>query len=60
MNFHNEVTFSNKNKSARSQEELLIKLLIAIRKDIGLSARDKISTFNFHLMGSAPKDNKEK
>lgn len=55
MNFHDEVKFSNKNKSAERHDQLLKKLLLAIRKDIGLAAKDDIANFNFHLIGSAPK-----
>jgi hypothetical protein len=55
MDFHDEVKFSNKNKSVERHDELLKELLIAIRKDIGLSVRDSINTFNFHLIGSGPK-----
>jgi hypothetical protein len=54
MNFHDEIKFSNKNKSIARHDTLLKELLIAIRKDIGLSAKDNIDTFNFHLIGSAP------
>jgi hypothetical protein len=55
MNFHDEVKFSNKNKRTESHDRLLKELLIAIRKDIKLSSRDNAATFNFHLVGSAPK-----
>ena len=56
MRFHDEVTFSNKNKIAEKHDQLLKELLIAIRKDIKLSSKDNAETFNFHLIGSAPKD----
>lgn len=55
MNFHDEVKFSNKNKSIERHDQLLKELLLAIRKDIGLSVKDDIKSFNFHLIGSAPK-----
>lgn len=55
MEFHDEVKFSNPNKSANKHDELLVKLLLQIRKDIGVSGRDDNKTFNFHLIGSAPK-----
>ena len=55
MKFHDEVKFSNPNKSANKHDELLVKLLLEIRKDIGISGRDDNKTFNFHLIGSAPK-----
>lgn len=59
MNFHDEVKFSNKNRSIERHDRLLKELLIVIRKDIGLSAKDNINTFDFHLIGSAPKNKKE-
>lgn len=55
MEFHDEVKFSNLNKSVNKHDELLVKLLLQIRKDIGVSGRDDNKTFNFHLIGSAPK-----
>ena len=55
MNFHNEVKYSNPNKSQERHDELLKMLLLAIRKDIGLSKKDIENEFEFHLIGSAPK-----
>lgn len=55
MNFHNEVKYSNPDKSAKRHDELLRKLILAIRKDIGLSKEDREDQFIFHLIGSAPK-----
>ena len=55
MEFHDEVKFSNPNKSVNKHDELLVKLLLEIRKDIGISGKDDNKTFNFHLIGSAPK-----
>jgi len=60
MNFHDEVKFSNKVRSIERHDQLLKELLIAIRKDIGLSVKDNVDTFNFHLIGSAPKNSLEK
>jgi hypothetical protein len=54
MAFHDEVKFSNPNKSLEKHDKLLIELLLAIRKDIGLSMKDDKDTFTFHLIGSAP------
>ena len=54
MAFHDEVKFSNPNKSPEKHDKLLIELLLAIRKDIGLSMKDDKDTFTFHLIGSAP------
>ncbi len=55
MEFHDEVKFSNPNKSQEKHDLLLKKLLLAIRKDIGLSKSDNEKSFIFHLIGSAPK-----
>ena len=55
MNFHDEVKYSNPNKSIDKHDQLLKELLLAIRRDIGLSAKDDKDTFSFHLIGSAPK-----
>ena len=52
MAFHNEVKFSNPDKSPDRHDKLLIGLLLAVRKDIGLAKGDNGSTFNFHLIGS--------
>jgi hypothetical protein len=55
MTFHDEVKFSNPNKSAERHDKLLNGLLLAVRRDIGLAKGDNGATFNFHLIGSAPK-----
>ena len=55
MNFHDGVKYSNPDKSIESHDKLLKELLLAIRRDIGLSAKDDKDSFNFHLIGSAPK-----
>jgi hypothetical protein len=55
MAFHDEVKHSNPNKSPEKHDELLKELLLVVRKDIGLAKGDDVSTFNFHLIGSAPK-----
>ncbi|MBI5787455.1 MAG: hypothetical protein HZA78_01175 [Candidatus Schekmanbacteria bacterium] len=57
MEFHNEIKFSNLNFTQEKADFLLIKLLLAIRKDIGLSKADNEKTFNFHLIGAAPPKN---
>lgn len=54
MEFHDHVKYSNQTKSPEKHDELLKKLLIEIRKDIGLSKKDKIKSLNFHLIGSFP------
>ncbi|NJD77806.1 MAG: hypothetical protein FIB08_12045 [Candidatus Methanoperedens sp.] len=55
MKFHDEIKYSNPNKSVERHDVLLKELLLAIRKDIGLSKSDNKDTFVFHLIGSAPK-----
>lgn len=55
MAFHDEIKFSNTNKSAERHDKLLNELLLAVRRDIGLAKGDNSATFNFHLIGLAPK-----
>jgi hypothetical protein len=55
MAFHDEVKFSNPNKLPERHDKLLNELLLAVRRDIGLVKGDDSATFNFHLIGSAPK-----
>jgi hypothetical protein len=55
MAFHDEVKFSNPNKLPERHDKLLNELLLAVRRDIGLAKGDDSATFNFHLIGSAPK-----
>lgn len=55
MKFHDEIKFSNPNKSIERHDRLLKELLLAIRKDINVVGKDDADTFNFHLIGSAPK-----
>ncbi len=55
MAFHNEVKFSNTDRSPDRHDKLLKELILAVRKDIGLAKGDDVPTFNFHLIGSAPK-----
>ncbi len=55
MDLHDEVKYSNPNKSPERSDELLKKLLLAIRKDIGLSKKDRENQFVFHLIGFAPR-----
>ena len=55
MAFHDEIKFSNKNRSSKKHDELLKELVLAIRKDIGLSKKDNPASFNIHLTGSIPK-----
>jgi hypothetical protein len=56
MAFHDEFKFSNPNKLLEQHDKLLNNLLLAVRKDIGLAKDDNVATFNFHLIGTAPKE----
>jgi hypothetical protein len=53
MDFHDEIKYTNPNPSKEKHDRLLIELVLAIRKDMNLSDNDK--TFDFHLIGTAPK-----
>jgi hypothetical protein len=55
MKFHDAVKFSNPNKSIDLHDRCLKDLMLAIRRDIGLSGRDRRDDFTFHLIGSKPK-----
>lgn len=52
MKFHDEIMRSDPNESGEKHDVLLIELLLAIRKDIGLSKSDNKDTFVFHLIAS--------
>ncbi|MGD9109495.1 MAG: hypothetical protein PVG93_01015 [Phycisphaerales bacterium] len=58
MNFHDEVKFSNLNRTPERHDEMLKKLMLAIRKDIGITKQDDVDKFNFHLIGSSPQKTK--
>lgn len=57
MKFHDYVKWSNQNQTKDGHDKLLIDLLLEIRKDIGVSRKDNISNFNYHLIGSSKKIN---
>jgi hypothetical protein len=59
MAFHNEVKYSNTEKTPERHDELLNKLILAIRKDIRLTKGDDVKNFDFHLIGSAPNINSD-
>lgn len=54
MAFHDEAKSSNPNKTPERHDELLKKVLLAVRRDIGLAKGDDAQHFKFHLIGSAP------
>jgi hypothetical protein len=53
MAYHDEVKYSNSKRSPDRHDELLVRLILAIRQDIGL-VKDDVATFNFHLIGKSP------
>lgn len=55
MRFHDEVKFSNPNKSQEGHDRALKELLLAIRESLELPYKDDPKTFDFHLIGSSPK-----
>jgi hypothetical protein len=55
MDLHDEVKYNNPNRSLKNEQRLIIELMLAIRKDIGLTKKDNPLTFDFHLIGAAPK-----
>ncbi|MGA2435706.1 MAG: hypothetical protein ABSG25_10515 [Bryobacteraceae bacterium] len=55
MAYYGEIEFSNPSRSPGRDAKLLKELLLAVRRDIGLAKGDDRETFNFHLIGSAPK-----
>jgi hypothetical protein len=54
MNFHQEIKYTNKNFTRERHDQLLIELVLAIRRDIKLTTKDNKETFVFRLIGSAP------
>lgn len=55
IDFHDHIKFSNKNKNPEEHDILLTKLVLEVRKDIGLSSKDKLPNFQFHMIGSRPR-----
>lgn len=54
VDYQYETRTSNSNPSLENHDRLLKELLLAIRKDIGLSTKDNPDTFIFHLIASKP------
>jgi hypothetical protein len=54
MNFHEEIKYTNKNFTREKHDQLLIELILAIRRDVNLTSKDNKKTFVFRLIGSAP------
>ena len=55
MEFHDEINFSNQNKSDTAHDEMLNRLLLAIRRDIGTALGDDAQSFKFHFIGARPR-----
>jgi hypothetical protein len=54
MAFHDEVKFSNPNKTVEGHDKKLRQLLLEMRKSLELPFKDNPESFNFHLIGSKP------
>jgi hypothetical protein len=53
MLFHDEIKWENRDSfSSKRHDKLLQDLILAIRRDVGLSKKDVATEFNFHLIGS--------
>jgi len=51
MKLHDEIKLPKEKRNYDSEVILINQLMVAIRKDIGLTKKDKIEDFNFHLIG---------
>jgi hypothetical protein len=51
MKLHDEIKLPKEQRNYASEIILINQLMVAIRKDIGLTKKDKIEDFNFHLIG---------
>lgn len=56
MDFHNEIRIGNTNRTQERHDGLLMRLVLAIRTDLGISPRDDPTSFRFHLVGGPPAD----
>ena len=54
MSFHQEIKYTNPNRTPEKHDQLLVELVLAIRRDINLTSKDNRKTFVFRLIGSAP------
>lgn len=54
MNFHDEIKFSNTEKTLEKHDQKLKSLLLAMRKSLELPFKDDPKNFNFHLVGTKP------
>lgn len=54
--FHDEIKASNsQNRTQERHDELLGRLVLAIRADLGIRPKDDPTTFRYHLVGGPPK-----
>lgn len=57
MNFHDEIKFSNTEKTLEKHDQKLKNLLLSMRKSLELPFKDDPKSFNFHLVGTKPNKN---
>ncbi len=57
--FHDGVKMSNEDRSSELHDQLLSKLLLAIREDLGMKPRDNAVKFHYHLVGAPPRTKKQ-
>jgi hypothetical protein len=57
MIYHDEIKYSNPNRTSQGHDYKLNLLLLSMRKSLELSSKDNPKNFNFHLIGARP--NKE-
>jgi hypothetical protein len=51
MTLHDSIKLPLEKRDFTLEAELINQLMIAIRKDVGLTKRDDVNNFNFHLIG---------
>jgi hypothetical protein len=55
LRFHTGIQASNPQRTLELHDQLLTKVMLAIRRDLGMRPRDNASTFSYHLVGAPPK-----
>lgn len=58
LNYQDEISVSNAHKSLERERQFLNKLLLEVRKDIGISPADDPSTFSFALWCSGANESR--
>ena len=51
MTLHDAIKLPSEKRDFDSEAKFINELMVAIRKDIGLTKKDNIEKFNFHLIG---------